>query len=267
MIRQAAGLAILISLTPPAWAETPATHGNAPPGNAKAHWSYDGPSGPEHWASLGFPACQGHNQSPINLEGGAGLPLDDLIFTYRPSTLHVQNNGHTVQFTLDPGSSLIAGGKNYQLLQFHFHSQSEHTVKGETYPMEVHLVHKGEDGQLAVVGVFLQAGGEAASGGLAAMAEALPNAEGKSSATGGIKPDDLLPASPLYYHYKGSLTTPPCSEGVNWFVMQQPLTVPETLITRFQSLFNHNNRPPQPLGERALFQQLAKQGAASTGGH
>ena len=189
---------------------------------------------------------------------------------------NVVNNGHTIQFNYQPGSSITIGGKRYDLLQFHFHSPSENTVDGQPYPLEMHLVHKSADGRLAVVGVFFQAGRDSGGHGgdgndsLANVFGALPGKSGLTlTGNADINAADLLPRDRGYYHFMGSLTTPPCSEGVGWFVMRSPLEISPKQLARFQTIFDNNARPVQPWNKRILFSKETSGGAAPSagGGH
>ena len=238
-------------------------------------WGYTGNEGPKQWGELGYPLCtKGHNQSPVNIPAAASVQLDTILFNYRQSPINVTNNGHTVQFNYAPGSSMTVGGKRFELLQFHFHSHSEHTVNGKPSPMEMHLVHKSGDGKLAVVGVFFEKGIKEKH---SAKPSSLDLVFGAFSAVAGLNlssetPIDaaqLLPDNQSYYHYMGSLTTPPCSEGVRWFVMQTPLQISKKQLDRFRSIFDNNARPTQPLHSRNLLglstdgKSGASQGGAS----
>ena len=221
----------------------------------EVHWTYSGEEGPEHWGALSeeFGLCAtGEEQSPIDLVDAAGENLPDITFNYQPSALNIINNGHTVQVNYDPGSSIEVDGVVYDLLQFHFHSQSEHTIDGASYPLELHLVHSTPEGNLAVVGVMLEAGEENA-----AFASTWENAPGEASE--GMQIDgatvnalDMLPAGGAYYSYGGSLTTPPCSEGVKWHVMTTPVQVSQAQIDAMADILQGNYRPVQPLHDREL---------------
>ncbi|MBF0108862.1 MAG: carbonic anhydrase family protein [Magnetococcales bacterium] len=245
-----------------------------------AHWGYSGAEGPEHWGTMGFPLCSsGKNQSPIDIGAAASGDLDEIVFRYTPSPIQVKNNGHTVQFDLKGGSFITVGGKRFDLVQFHFHSPSENTVQGKVFPMEVHLVHKSEAGELAVVGILMNApeGGQGTEQGKGAVAHggggawdlvmgALPAASGlglTSETT--IDVLQLLPHDrKSYYHWMGSLTTPPCTEGVRWFLMKEPVTISASQLSRFRTIFSNNARPVQPLNSRNLF---LKGGSGPEGGH
>jgi carbonic anhydrase len=221
------------------------------------HWDYRGENGPAAWGSLApeFALCSaGQNQSPIDLQRVYTGSEPRLQFDYRPSKLRIVNNGHTIQVNYDPGSFLRIDKRSYELVQFHFHLPSEHTLKGQPFDMELHLVHKNAEGILAVVGVFLQRG--AVSEGLQEVWEHLPGMAGeeRSYQTVMVNAADLLPGNASYFLYSGSLTTPPCSEGVRWHVMATPLEFSEAQYIAFKRLFALNARPVQPLRERFVIQ-------------
>ncbi len=228
------------------------------------HWAYEDGSdsvGPAKWGTLpGNEACAtGKQQTPINLAAGAAKPQDlpDLVFAYKPSSLSMTNNGHTVQMTYDAGSTLSRVGSTgaWTLAQFHFHAPSEHTVDGASYPMEAHLVHVDAAGKpVAVVGVFIKAGKESAA--LARAFQGLPAKSGDKSAPAGgmIDARALLPADKTFFTYPGSLTTPPCTEGLTWYVFKTPIEMSPAQIGAFTTLehLGHTNRPIQSLGGRAV---------------
>ncbi len=234
---------------------TPATNSFAGHVAGAPFWSYEGETGPSHWGDLSpeFIACKdGKRQSPVNIIGAVKADLEDITFDYSASQLKIINNGHTIQVNYDPGSSITVGGKTYELLQFHFHSPSEHTVDGKPYDMVAHLVHKSSDGQLAVVAVFMTKGVQ--NGFLQTIWDNLPAEEGIEEAVPGVKIDinDLLPADRTYYTYPGSLTTPPCSEIVSWYVLKTPVEVSVAQVSKFVSIFNKNVRPVQLLSGRVI---------------
>jgi carbonic anhydrase len=244
--------------------ETPASHatpaGHAAPvasshgGNHGTHWGYEGETGPEHWGDLdpAFERCEtGITQTPINLAHADSLPLPNPVFNYRPSKLRIVNNGHTIQANYDEGSVLTLGDHTYQLVQFHFHTPSEHTLQGEHFPMEVHLVHKDEQGTLAVVGILMQQG--VTHNLVQTIWDKMPTEAGPEQVfEETINALTLLPKTQTTWRYTGSLTTPPCSEGVNWFVMTTPIEVSEAQAAAFKVLFKNNARPVQPLLDRTL---------------
>jgi carbonic anhydrase len=224
----------------------------APP---PAHWTYEGEEGPEHWGELdpNYTLCaDGRAQSPINLSTVQGADLTDIVFNYSPSALNIFNNGHTIQVNYDAGSSITYNETEYSLLQFHFHHPSEHTVDGESFDMELHLVHADAKGNLAVVGILIN-GGESDNETLASVFANLPSEAGEPQPTElSVNASDFLPASHLYDTYSGSLTTPPCSQGVRWLVLTQPIELSEAQLESFTTLFEGNARPVQPLNNRDL---------------
>jgi len=217
-------------------------------------WGYSGEKSPEYWGDLSseFEACKnGQNQSPVNLIDMSINQFTSFRLVYKDSPFEVVNNGHTIQFNYQKGSSLTIEDKSYELLQFHFHSPSEHTVEGQSYPMELHLVHKGQDGQLAVIGVFLKEGQYNPF--IQTLWSNIPTQEAKQTIQGiKINASALLPQDKSYYHYSGSLTTPPCTEAVNWYVLKQPIEISSQQISKFQSIYNGNARPVQPLNQRVI---------------
>ncbi len=223
-------------------------------GAGKAHWGYEGHEGPTHWGDLAaeYSTCKtGKSQSPINITAAKTAKLADIKFSYQPSALDVVNNGHTIQVNYAAGSSIEVGGKKYKLLQFHFHSPSEHTVDGKPYDMVAHLVHQAGDGQLGVIGVLLKKG--KANPVIDSIWAQLPKHAGDhKKADTKVNVADLLPAKHAYYNYSGSLTTPPCSEGVNWMMMQTPVEVSAEQVAAFTNIFSTSVRPVQPLHERSI---------------
>ena len=223
------------------------------------HWVYKGHHGdPAHWAELdpAFEACaKGQTQSPIDIRKAVKTDLPALTFAYTSAVPTLVNNGHTIQVNLSPGQSLKIGDQAYELLQFHFHTPSEETVAGKHAAMVAHFVHRNAAGELGVVGVLLAQGKKnAAFEGIFAH---LPRPGEK------ITVDDLtldlaalLPADKHYYAYEGSLTTPPCSQGVNWMVLKTPVQIGADQIKAFRRLFNANARPIQPLNGRIIRESI-----------
>jgi carbonic anhydrase len=235
-----------------------AAHGGAAPhkpGHAR-HWSYSGLAGPQAWGKLKpeFSQCAiGQRQSPIDIREGIALDLEPVQFDYQPSSFSVIDNGHTVQVNLAPGNSIEVNGKRYALLQFHFHRPSEERINGRQFEMDAHLVHKDAEGRLAVVAVLLERG--AAQPLLQTVWNNLPLEKNEEfAARAQIDLNQLLPTDRRYYTYMGSLTTPPCSEGVLWLVMQQPVPMSAHQIDIFSRLYPMNARPIQQAAGRMIKQ-------------
>lgn len=225
-----------------------------------SHWSYEGDSGPEHWSMLSedYAVCgTGHEQSPIDVAAAAPEDLANIAFNYRPSNVNILNNGHTVQVNYDAGSTIELDGTTYNLLQFHLHAPSEHTVDGRSFPAELHLVHQNADGGLAVVGVLIEEGAE--NNNFASVWANLPAEEQAVETIGGatVAADSLLPADRLSYRYDGSLTTPPCSEGVEWLLLTTPIEMSAAQIRAFVDIVEDNHRPVQPLHDRELVEDTS----------
>ena len=219
------------------------------------HWGYGGSDNPERWGKLSpdFALCeQGHKQSPINIQTAVNDRPLPIVFDYQSSPLEVVNNGHTIQINYAQGSSITIGDEKFSLLQFHFHTPSEHFIKNDAFPLELHLVHRSESGQLAVVGVMLEQG--KANPLIAKIWEQIPEV-GKSYSLSDrlINAQDLLPKDRSYYSYEGSLTTPPCSEGVKWNVMTEPMTVSAEQIDKFTSIYQVDARPVQSVYDRKVY--------------
>jgi carbonic anhydrase len=221
---------------------------------ARADWSYDGLGGPEAWGRLKpeFAKCSsGLRQSPIDLRDGIQVELDPVQFSYQPSRFRVIDNGHTVQVNVAPGNFIEANGRRYELQQFHFHRPSEERIDGKQFDMAVHLVHKDLEGRLAIVAVLLQRG--AAQSVVQQVWNNLPLEKGEEQAAQSpIALEKLLPAERGYYTYMGSLTTPPCSEGVLWMVMKTPVQVAPEQIGIFARLYPMNARPLQSASGRIV---------------
>jgi len=225
--------------------------------NEKAHWDYGDKSGPSHWAELdthNFMCEKGKNQSPINITQSDKTQLAAIDFNYTSTMKNIINNGHTVQINMNPGSSIKIENETYELKQFHFHTPSENKIKGQSYPLEAHFVHQNKAGQLAVVAVMFESTGENAA--LKKLWKELPkqqfHANELSSSDSAMT---LLPKNKSYYRFNGSLTTPPCSEGVRWYVMKDPITVSKTQVETFHHEIHHNNnRPIQALNARIVLQ-------------
>lgn len=217
------------------------------------HWGYEGGEGPEYWGKLSeeFRACAiGRGQSPIDLDHPQRADLPKLDPRYAAGFPRIANNGHTVQIDAAPGNRLVVGEDVYDLIQFHFHRPSEHRLRGRRFPLECHFVHRGTDGGLAVLGVLLARG--RANGAFETILAHAPQQAGASAALTGLDVSGLLPDAGRYVRYSGSLTTPPCSEGVDWIVLTTPVEVAETQVARFAALYPNNARPVQPRNRRIL---------------
>ena len=265
-------LTIVTLLSPLVWAQDgklPApkinTRSVAPPHDA-THWSYEGEKGPKFWGKLDpeFSLCaDGPNQSPIDIAKTSPASLPKLRAKFSPSELRIVhhehvadeiNNGHTIQVNYSEGATLTIGDSIFDLVQFHFHAPSEHTVHGKHYPMEMHYVLRSSSGALAVVGVFIEQGAHNAA--FDPIWSNLPTKKGEESHFEHIQVnvDDFLPHNNkgLSYRYDGSLTTPPCSEGVKWMVLKTPIQLSAEQIGRFTAIVKGNNRPVQPLHHRVI---------------
>ncbi len=218
-----------------------------------AHWTYEGEEGPTKWAELSpeNAVCGlGKNQTPIDITNATKSSAAILKPQYGPSALVLTNNGHTIQVNYDKGSSIEVAGKKFELAQFHFHTPSEHKITGKVYPMELHLVHKSADNALAVIGIMMEDGPENAF--LAKFWDKIPTKEGEVPLNMTINASDVVPANSGFYTYQGSLTTPPCSEGVSWMVMKQTTTISKAQVERFAGIFHSNARPIQALNGRVV---------------
>ena len=221
------------------------------------HWSYEGHGGPAHWASLEpeFASCRiGHAQSPIDIRTKAikGEALPAIEFAYKPGGAKIVDNGHTIQVVPAAGDAITIGGHRYELTQFHFHNPSEESFDGKRRDMVAHFVHQDESGKLAVVAVLLQAG--ATNPMVATLWNNLPARKEAEVEVKGVQidPADLLPRDRSYYTFAGSLTTPPCSEGVTWYVLKSPSQLSSGEIARFGKAYPMNARPVQPLNGRVV---------------
>ncbi|WP_287788652.1 MULTISPECIES: carbonic anhydrase [Atlantibacter] len=222
-----------------------------------SHWSYEGHSSPEHWGELSneFKECQaGKNQSPVDISHPLEAHLAPLNVHYTQGPVSLLNNGHTLQASFDQKAqnTLTIDGVKAELQQFHFHAPSENTINGKHAAMEMHLVHKESNGDVVVVAVMFEVGAENPA--LATLWQKIPQSTDKSVALDAqIDMNALLPTDRTYWRFSGSLTTPPCSEGVTWLVMKHPLTLSDAQLKTFKALMHHdNNRPTQPLHGRVV---------------
>ena len=262
---------IVLALALPAWLHAGET--------GHSTWGYDGDRGPLHWGKLGpeFSLCEkGMAQSPIDLLRAHKTTLNDIQFSYKEAPFHVVNNGHTLQEVepvsetaksrypkhgqtvthFDKDSTIVFDEDLYLLEQFHFHAPSEHTIDHRHYPMELHLVHHNERHEVAVVAVFMEEGKHNPF--FETFLEHAPAKIGEvmDDHNHSVNPITLLPERRSYYLYSGSFTTPPCSEGVSWLVMQDPIEVSAVQIEKFRALVGHDNiRPTQPLHKRFVLEK------------
>ncbi|HAU3359254.1 TPA: carbonic anhydrase family protein [Salmonella enterica subsp. salamae] len=222
------------------------------------HWGYEGNGAPEHWGNLdeAFKTCQsGTSQSPVNISSQSvhnqQLAELDVQYADGPSTL--LNNGHTLQAEMSSYTpdSIQVGSDVYTLKQFHFHAPSENTIDGKHYALEMHLVHQDRAGKIAVVAVMFDIGEP--NDALESLWQSIPSTGGNTPLFLPVNINELLPADKNYWRYNGSLTTPPCSEHVSWFVMKSPLTLSQEQLSKFKEAIPHNNnRPVQPLNGREV---------------
>lgn len=220
---------------------------------AGADWDYQHP---EQWNTLSpnFAACSGKNQSPINIEKTVKADLKPLQFSYQTLIQRIHNNGHTVQVDFNEGGVLTLDGEHFQLKQFHLHTPSENKIDGQQYPLEIHFVHTNAQGELAVVGMMYAQG--RANPNLAKIWNFLPKQKGQTTELEQPQSvNHLLPKKLDYYRFNGSLTTPPCSEGVRWLILKEIQTASTQQIDDFANLLGHpNNRPVQPLNGRVIIE-------------
>ena len=225
-------------------------------------WGYAGPGGPEHWAELSADnkvCATGGQESPIDLRGAIPARLGDLRVEWRPLPLRVTNTGHSIQVDAPPGSRLSMEGRAYELLQFHLHHPSEHLLEGRSFPMEIHFVHRGPGGDaLGVVAVFVEHGAhnEALEAVLANMPAEAGASREAAAAGATVQPHRLLPAEREFLRYEGSLTTPPCSENVDWAVLTRPIQASPAQVSALERLYANNARPLQPLNRRFLLRSV-----------
>ena len=258
-------LAAVVSLGPVGIARVASAQEEPP------HWDYE-ERGPATWGKLwpAYVACaEGHSQSPIDITNAEVSTGPAVRASYKPASLRIVHNlhsadvvntGHSIQVNFPQGDSLTIGDTTYSLVQFHFHGPSEHTVNGKSFPMEMHLVHVSADKKLAVIGVLIKQG--KANKAFDPIWANLPNKRGVEAHLEDVTIDVelLMPRNRSAYRYEGSLTTPPCSEGVKWIVLKEPVQMSEAQIKGFRSILWKNNRPVQPLNGRRLIVENVKTG-------
>jgi carbonic anhydrase len=234
-------------------------------GAPTTHWTYEGETGPEHWGDLNpdFAACKnGKEQSPINIETSQVIEDEktaDLVINYKPTEFSLSNNGHTIQGNpLTKDNSFFVGNKEYKLTQFHLHTPSEHQINGKNFDLEFHFVNENATNQLAVLGLMVK---EGASNPFLEKAWNVIPTEETTEAVKLTEPIDLmslLPKDTDSFQYKGSLTTPPCSEDVKWIVLEEPIEMSKEQIDKFRNIFPDNHRPVQSLNKREVKKKIKK---------
>ncbi|MFK3659199.1 carbonic anhydrase [Scandinavium sp. NPDC088450] len=221
------------------------------------HWGYQNENGPDHWGSItqDFQLCAtGKNQSPIDIKKASKTTLSHLDLAFKAGPQTVINNGHTIQVNVSEGNTLKLDDELYTLNQFHFHSPSENEINGKHFPLEMHMVYKSTTGDLAVLAVMFEQGDENKA--LAGLWEHLPLKEGnQSTLTTPVQVKDLIPSPLNHYRFSGSLTTPPCSEGVSWLVFETQPQVSAQQIHKFKTIIHDNNRPVQPINGRVVVEE------------
>ncbi|MDV4042204.1 hypothetical protein CMT37_05100 [Elizabethkingia anophelis] len=228
-------------------------------GYTQQHWGYQGENAPEHWGEIkGNEKCRDKGaQSPINIvisqvKNDNSLP--HIEYHYNDADIkNIEDNSHSLQFNFNKGSFIKYHGKNYELIQFHAHEESEHTIDGMRYPLELHFVHKAVDGSVLVIGTMVKDGMENSYFEKLSVFKAIAK-NSKENTDIIFNPEKMYPANKAYYLYSGSLTTPPCSENVTWILFKNPITMTEDEIESIaEYLPKNNNRPVQPLNARIVF--------------
>lgn len=222
-------------------------------------WGYRGENGPTHWAELSkdFRKCRtGAIESPINITHTVKSVLSSINFAYTDTELAVVNDGHTIKVNYQSNAEMKVRGKRYKLLQFHFHSPSEHKINGKSYPLEMHAVHENAAGELAVVTVLFERGSKNEA--LEPIWQNMPTHSQSKQSVKDVKVNvaDLLPPNKEYYYYTGSLTTPPCTEGVRWYIIKDTKELARWQIERFKEVMGNNSRPTQPHNGRVVLSSM-----------
>jgi carbonic anhydrase len=236
-------------------AETINHSDSRPSASHELHWEYAGQGGPKNWGKIKseYKACRlGQFQSPVDLKARITADLPALEINYTPAPLSLLNNGHTVQVNYPEGSTMVVEGTVFELLQFHFHTPSEHKINGKSYDMELHFVHKTHDGQLGVLGVMIEPGKHNVAA--QTIWDHMPMSASAPQTYQDVTIDGsaLLPQKLGYFRLMGSLTTPPCSEGVNWHILANPIDFSEAQIDKFKQAFPANARPVQAINSRLI---------------
>lgn len=216
-------------------------------------WGYEGQHGPEHWGNIASECSAGRNQSPINISEPVQANLAALEVNYPGEVTEMANNGHTLQAIVSGENILKVDGEEFRLLQFHFHTPSENQIKDERFPLEAHFVHQNSQGDLAVLSVMYRLDTQA-NPQLASLLASAPGAHKQVALPTPVALSDMLPSTDGYYRFNGSLTTPPCSEGVRWYVMKEASALSPQQVASFEHFMGHNNRPLQAIGARKVLQ-------------
>ncbi|UUM32876.1 carbonic anhydrase [Vibrio japonicus] len=216
-----------------------------------ADWGYKGQHGPDHWGELAPECSKGKNQSPIDIGESLEADLADLNIAYKGQVTEITNNGHTLQAKVVGENTFTIDGVEFSLAQFHFHTPSENTINNKHFPLEAHFVNTDSQGNLAVIAVMFNRS-ESKNTSLEKLLDDVSNEDGTNALTEDFKVADLLPKSGQYHRFNGSLTTPPCSEGVRWFVLKEAKNMSADQISQFEEAMGHNNRPVQPLNARKV---------------
>lgn len=213
-------------------------------------WGYEKHNGPEHWGKVANECAMGKNQSPIDIAQPVEAEMKALELNYAGQAVSVINNGHTLQAGVSGNNFLNVDGKSFELKQFHFHTPSENVIRGKQYPLEAHFVHADSEGNLAVVAVMYDTGKQNPL--LSELTAKMPTVGEQVTLSHAFDVAALLPKQQDYYRFNGSLTTPPCSEGVRWFVLKQASELSSSQTEQLMSVMGHNNRPLQPLNARTV---------------
>ena len=229
---------------------------HASSGNHEAHWGYEGAISPSRWSELSpeFKTCgTGKEQSPVDINSAQPKNLENLEFSYHPAPAEITNNGHTQQVNVSEGLGITVGDEKYELQQFHFHTPSEHTIDDKPAAAEVHFVHVNEEGELAVVAAFIRKG-TSHQDAYQILIDNMQKELGDSAPVGNSNLDvfSLLPQNKQFVSYEGSLTTPPCTEGVAWYVLDTPVELSQEQIDNLQTVIGENARPVQNLNDRMV---------------
>ncbi|ELV8626783.1 carbonic anhydrase [Vibrio cidicii] len=215
-----------------------------------SEWGYEGHHGPEHWGNVAKECAIGKNQSPIDIAQPVEAEMKALELNYTGQVVSLTNNGHTLQAGVSGENVFHVDGKSFELKQFHFHTPSENAIRGKQYPLEAHFVHADSEGNLAVIAVMFDTGKQNPL--LSELTAKMPTVGEQVTLPHAFDVAALLPKQQDYFRFNGSLTTPPCSEGVRWFVLKQASELSNSQTEHLMSVMGRNNRPLQPLNARTV---------------